>query len=355
MRRLRPIPAAQAATAAVLAGRLARGRHRRPPLTAGAAHPVADVTVVVPARDEQDRLAPCLVGLAGQDVLVVDDRSTDGTAALAASLGARVLPGAPLPEGWRGKTWALQQGLEAATGEWVVFLDADTRPAPGLVPAVVAAAEGFDVLSVGPRFRCEGVAERLLHPAMAVTLPLRFGPADVPGWQPRPGRAMANGQCVVVRREPFLRTGGWARVRDHLTEDVALARDVRRHGGTVGFVDGADVLEVRMYGSAAETWRGWGRSLMAPDATTPAAQVGDVALLWLAMALPLPRLLLRRGTPLDALLLLIRLGLHGALARSYRPRGIAYWLAPITDGPVVGWLTWRALRPDRSWRGRTYE
>jgi dolichol-phosphate mannosyltransferase len=351
----RPLPAAQAVVLAVLVGRLARGRRRRPPLAAGAPEPAGGVTVVVPARDEEERLGPCLAGLEGRDVLVVDDRSTDGTAALAARLGARVVPGAPLPAGWRGKTWALQQGLEASTGEWVVFLDADTRPRPGLVPAVVAGAGEYDVLSVGARFRCDGAAERLLHPAMAVTLPLRFGPGDVPGWQPRPGRAIANGQCVVVRREAFLRAGGWARVRGQLTEDVALARAVRHGGGTVGFADGADLLDVRMYGSAAETWRGWGRSLMATDATTPAAQAGDLAVLWLAMALPLPRLLLRRGTRLDALLLLIRLALHTALARSYRPRGVAYWLAPLSDGPVVGWLTWRALRPDRSWRGRTYE
>lgn len=354
MRRLRPIPAAQVVALAVLAGRLARGRRRRRPLADGAPEPAGGVTVVVPARDEEERLGPCLAGLAGREVLVADDRSTDGTAALAERMGARVVAGAPLPDGWRGKTWALQQGLEAATGEWVVFLDADTRPAPGLVPAAVELAGELDLLSVGPRFRCDSPAERLLHPAMAVTLPLRFGPGDVPGWQPRPGRAIANGQCVVVRREPFLRAGGWARVRGHLTEDVALARAVRRGGGTVGFADGADLLEVRMYGSAAETWRGWGRSLMAPDATTAAAQAGDVALLWLAMALPLPRLLLRHGTRLDALLLLIRLALHGALARSYRPRGVAYWLAPLSDLPVVGWLTWRAIRPDRSWRGRTY-
>ncbi|MGX6447692.1 glycosyltransferase, partial [Patulibacter sp. S7RM1-6] len=315
------------------------------------------VSVVIPARDEEERLGPCLAGLqdASIEVVVVDDRSTDGTAALARAAGARVVAGRELPPGWRGKTWALQQGLEAATGAWVVFLDADVRPRPGLVPAVVAAAEGYDVLSAAPRFVCAGAAERLLHPAIAVTLPLRFGPTDVPDWQPRPARALANGQCLVVRREPFLRAGGWTRVRGHLTEDVALVRAVRRAGGTVGFADAADLLDVRMYRSARETWTGWGRSLMAPDATAPLAQAADVVTLWTAMALPLPRLLTGRGTRLDALLLALRLGLHAALARSYRPRGPAFWLAPLADLPVVGWLSWRAVRPDRRWRGRRYD
>ncbi|CAB4898654.1 unannotated protein [freshwater metagenome] len=351
----RLLAASQLVVLGTLAGRLARGRRRAAPLRALDGTPDATVQVVVPARDEEARIGPCLDGLRGLDVLVVDDRSSDGTAALARRRGARVLDGAAAPPGWRGKTWALQQGLEASSAEWVVFLDADTRPSPGLVPALVRAAGPFDVLSAAARFACETAGERLVHPAMTVTLPLRFGPADVPGWQPRPSRAMLNGQCVVVRREAFLAAGGWGLVRGHLTEDVALARALRAAGRRVGFVDAGDLLEVRMFDSARGTWRGWGRSLMASDATGPAAQAGDVAVLWIAMGLPLPRLLARRGTALDVALLGIRLALHVALARSYRPRGLAYWLSPVTDPAVVAWLTWRAMRPDRRWRGRTYD
>lgn len=348
----------QLAAAAVVVARFARGRRRRAPLAAGAPPPAGAVSIVIPARDEESRLGPCLEALrgAGAELLVVDDRSSDGTAALARSLGATVVEGAELPPGWAGKAWALQQGLEAARGEWVVFLDADTRPQPGLIGALIEAARPFDLLSAAPRFVCAGAAERLLHPAMAATIPYRFGPADVDGWQPAARRAMANGQCVVVRREPFAAAGGWARVRGHLTEDVALARAVRAAGGTVGFADAADLLEVRMYGSARETWTGWGRSLMAADVTAPGQQAGDLALLWLTVALPLPRLLLRRGTPLDAILLAMRLAIHAALARCYRrPRGLAYLLAPLADAPVVAWLTWSAVRPSRTWRGRTYD
>jgi dolichol-phosphate mannosyltransferase len=352
-----PLVAAQAVAAAVLAARLARGRRRRPALAAGAPRPGGPVSIVVPARDERERLGPCLEALRGIDaeLLVVDDRSSDGTAALARSLGALVVEGEPLPPGWAGKAWALQQGLEAASGDWVVFLDADTRPKAGLIDALVVAAQPFDLLSAAPRFICEGVAERLLHPSMAATIPYRVGPLDIDGWQPSPRRAIANGQCIVVRREPFAASGGWTRVRGHLTEDVALARAVRGAGGLVGFVTATELLEVRMYESGRATLTGWGRSLMGADVNSPLQQAGDVALLWLALALPLPRLLARRGTALDVALVAVRVAIHGALARCYaRPRGLPFALAPLADAPVVAWLTWTALRPSRTWRGRTY-
>ena len=349
--------AAQAFAAAVLGGRFARGRRRRAPLAAGAPAPAETVSIVIPARDEEARLAGCLQALRGVDaeLLVVDDRSADATAAVARAHGARVVAGAELPAGWVGKSWAMQQGLEAAAGDWVLFLDADTRPKPGLLAALIEAARPFDLLSAAPRFVCESAGERLLHPAMAASIPYRFGPLDVDGWQPSPRRALANGQCVLVRREPFVAAGGWTRVRGNLTEDIALARSLCADGAQIGFVDAADLLDVRMYVSARETWTGWGRSLMAADATGPLQQSGDVALLWLTLALPLPRLVSGRATPLDAVLLAVRLGIHAALARGYaRPRGLPYLLAPLLDVPVTAWLTWSAIHPSRTWRGRTY-
>ncbi len=353
-----PFIAAQAIAAAVVAARFARGRRRRPPLAAGAPRRTGTVSIVIPARDEEARLGSCLEALRDDDaeLLVVDDCSTDGTAQLARGFGARVVEGAELPAGWTGKAWALQQGLEVARGDWVVFLDADTRPQPGLIDALIEACEPFDLLTAAPRFVCTGIGERLLHPAMAATIPYRVGPMDIDDWQPSPRRAIANGQCVVVRREPFRAAGGWGRVRSALTsEDIALARALRTAGWRLGFVDAADLLEVRMYESARETWTGWGRSLMWPDANGPSQQAGDVAVLWLTMALPLPRLLLRRFTVLDVALLAVRLGIHAALARGYaRPRGLPYALAPLADAPVAAWLTWSALRPSRTWRGRTY-
>ena len=131
---------AQSAAGAVVLARLSRGRRRRPPLAAR--RTAARVSVVIPARDEAGRLGPCLQGLSGDpdvhEVIVVDDGSRDGTADVARAHGARVVTGTERP-GWVGKPWALQQGLEAASGDVVVSLDADTRPSHGLAGALAEA------------------------------------------------------------------------------------------------------------------------------------------------------------------------------------------------------------------------
>ena len=315
------------------------------------------VSVVVPARDEEHRLPACLAALAQDgdhaEVIVVDDRSGDDTAAVAATGGARVIAGAPLPPGWAGKAWALEQGLRAARGEIVVFLDADARPRRGLIRALAAALEDADVVSAGPSFACDGALSQALHASMLATLVIRFGPTDVEGRQPRAARAVLNGQCVAIGAGTLRGAGGWARVSGSLVEDVALARALRGDGLRLRFADAADLLEVRAYESAQETWRGWGRSLMAGDETAPAWLAADVAVLWLAMALPLPALVVFRR-PLDAGLVALRLALLVALARSYRPRGIGFWLSPLADLAVAWRLTRSVLRPERSWRGRSY-
>jgi dolichol-phosphate mannosyltransferase len=357
----RAVAVAQAGAAAVVAARLGRGRRRREPLRpAGAPAPAGTISAVVPARDEAARLGPCLRGLQADpdllEVVVVDDCSSDGTAALAAGLGARVVAGAEPPAGWAGKAWALQQGIAAARGNWVLHVDADARPRPGLARALLAMARahGDDLLSAGPAFRCATAADLVLHPAFLATLPYRFGPGDALGRRPRPARAIVNGQCVLVPRERFLEAGGYARVRGSTIEDIALARSLARAGWAIGFCDASALLEVEMYGSARETWRGWGRSLMAPDATAPAWQVLDLATLWLTMALPVLRLAARRATGLDRALLAVRWLLAAQLARGYRPRGALPLLGPLADPLVAARLTRAAARPERTWRGRTY-
>jgi dolichol-phosphate mannosyltransferase len=359
------LAAAQALAAAVVLGRLGQGRRRRPALSAGADEAAGAgapaISVVVPARDEAARIEPCLEGLLADpgllEVIVVDDGSSDDTAALARAAGAAVVAGAPLPAGWTGKAWALQQGIEAARGELVLHVDADVRPRPGLARALAAAmaAGGDDVLSAGPAFRCRTAADLVLHPAFLATLPYRYGIGDAEGRRPRPSRAVINGQCVLVPRERFLAAGGYGRVRGNMTEDLALARSLAADGWAVGFVDGAALLETEMYVSARETLGGWGRSIAGADVTAPAALAADVATVWLTMALPVARLLARRRLrPVDRVLLAVRALLAVQLATRYRPRSPLPLLAPLADPLVAARITLAAVRPARSWRGRRY-
>ncbi len=348
---------AQAAAGLVVLARLARGRTRRPPL-APAGAPAATISVVIPARDEAERIGPCLAGLLADpdvlEVIVVDDESSDATAALARERGARVVAGRRPPEGWVGKPWALQQGLEAAQGEVVVSVDADTRPRPGLAGALAAALADADLVTAGCRFVCDTPGERVLHPAMLATLVYRFGPADAMPAARAADRVVSNGQCTAVRREQLLAAGGYARAAANMTDDAALARSLARDGWRVAFHDGADLIDVDMHSSAADVWHQWGRSLAMPDATPPAWQAADLAVVWLVLALPPLRLATGRARKLDLVLLAVRWALLAPLARSYARRGAAYWLSPLADPAVAARFTWSALRPTRRWRGRTY-
>ena len=150
-----------------------------------------------------------------------------------------MLTGAPLPVGWVGKPWALDQGLRAATGEWVVTMDADVEPARGLPGALVGRAtrDGLDLVERGRALLCPTSALRWLHPALLTTLVYRFGPAGA-AHTPRPSRVLANGQCTAFRRQALLDAGGYDRVAGHLTDDIALARHLAARGWRTALLDG---------------------------------------------------------------------------------------------------------------------
>ncbi|MDH2429647.1 glycosyltransferase [Sphaerisporangium sp. TRM90804] len=337
------------------------------PWTTGPAAPVGaawggarsrTISVVIPARDEEHRIGPCVAAALADpsvgEVLVVDDESADGTARVAAELGARVVAGRPLPAGWVGKQWALHQGLAEARGDVVVTLDADTRPRPGLFGAMAAELDGCDLLSAGPRFATGGPVEQALHASFLATLVYRFGPIGSPV-PPPPHRVVANGQCMAFRRGAMRAADGFARVRGHLTDDVALARALAGRGWAVRFVDAGDLLEVDMHDSTAEVWREWGRTLHLRDVTGRLWQAGDLAVLWLAAALPVLRLAAGRPTRLDLGLLGTRFLLTAALRASYTRPGPGLPLSPLLDPLTALRLTYATLRPARTWRGRTYE
>lgn len=387
------LAAAQAAAGARALRRLLPGRRRVPP-----PHPLVDpadprralvgrarVSVVVAALNEARRIGPCLAGLMAQgpevaEILVVDSRSTDGTRALVEDAArrdprVRLLTDPPLPAGWVGKVWALEHGRAHATGDWVLGVDADTAPAPGLAAAVVAAAEahGLDVVSFAPRFDGQTAGERWIQPAMLATLVYRLG---APTARPRtPGDVLANGQCFLVRRALLEAHGGYAPARASWADDVALARHLMRRGARVGFLDGARLFTVRAYASAGEAWREWGRSFDLADASAPARQALDLATVTLAQGAPVPVLLALGGTALggtalggvgltgvgpavllgvNLALLGVRVGVLVATRRSYVRRGAPYWLSWTADPAAAARLWVSTLRRPKGWRGRSF-
>ncbi|WP_242902441.1 glycosyltransferase [Actinomadura terrae] len=352
-----PLTMAQAAAAGIVAARLARGRDRPAPLAPGTSRPPREpVSVVIPARDEESRLGDCVAPLladpAVSEVIVVDDESRDGTARSAKGLGAVVVTGAPPPDGWVGKQWALHQGVRAAAGPIVVLLDADTRPKPGLCSELAALLDAHDLVSAGPRFICGGALEQALHASLLATLVYRFGPVGPTARHP--DRLLVNGQCLAFRKERMVEADGFARVRRHLTDDVALGRLLARDGWRVAFRDAGALLEVDMHESAAGVWREWGRSIGLRDVTSVPRLAGDLGVVWLTLGLPVLRLAAGRATALDLGLLAQRFLLVAALRGSYARPGPGLAASPLLDAAAAVRLTWSVLAPPRTWRGRRY-
>ena len=259
--------------------------------------------------------------------------------------------------GWVGKPWALQQGLEAATRRGRRRRSTPTRArGAGSSARSPSALDDADLVTASARFVCDGPGERLLHPSMLASLVYRYGPADADGAgraRPRARQRPGHGRAARARCWPPAAT---RRPRAHMTDDAALARALARAGWRIAFVDGTALVEVRMYASARETWREWGRSIALPDVTPPAWQAADLAVVWLGDGAaascaaggrsPAPA---RPGAARRAA------GAAGAaVAAPTRAAARRSGSRRSRTRPPRVRLTLSALRPRREWRGRVY-
>ena len=227
------------------------------------------VTIVVPAHNEERVLAKCIDGVLAQtwpalNVVVALDRCTDASESIVRSRAEQddrlsIVRLESCPPDWAGKCNALRHGAEQADGEWLLFLDADTSAHPDLVRALVATGEDRDValLSLLPDLDCSSWFERVSQPVAGMAL-MQMYPLDRVNRDHR-NRPFANGQCMLFRREWYRKVGGHVAVHDALLEDLAFGRVIDAAGGRVRTLKAQGLLTVSMYGDWQAFRRGWTR------------------------------------------------------------------------------------------------
>ena len=338
-----------------------------------AVNPPPKISVLIPARNEELRLRPCLSTLSDSDypileILVLNDHSSDGTAHLVEQRAKgdpriRLLSGQDLPEGWVGKPWACHQLAQEAKGEYLLFVDADTRFSDATIAHAVNLAheKKADLISLWPYLETHSWSEHLVIPF--VHLFILF---YLPHWVRGPLRCFgaANGQFVLFRREAYDKIKGHESVRNHLVEDIALARNMRQAGHKVMNLDGTNpghsiaLVRCRMYTRFSELWEGFTKNLYPSfEGNVPAFLFFQ---LMQAVVFLTPFILLftpYRG-PMVWTEIAIIYALRLSLAHRFRQSYVGTLLHPLGQLLVISiainsWL--QAIRGRLPWKGRHYQ
>ena len=335
-------------------------------------NPPPRISVLIPARNEEARLGPCLSTISDSDypileILVLDDHSTDGTAQLVeqrtkGDSRIRLLSGKPLPEGWVGKPWACYQLSKEAKGDYLLFVDADTRFSDITIANAVTLAheEKADLISLWPYLESLTWSERLVIPF--VHLFILF---YLPHWAKGSLRCFgaANGQFVLFRRDAYEKIKGHESVHNHMVEDIAIARNMRAAGFKVLNLDGTNpghknaLVQCRMYTRFSEVWEGFTKNLYPSFDGNFFAFFFFQALQIILFLLPFALLLTPSNRPIVWTEIAIIFALRFSLAHRFRQSYLGALFHPMGQLLVLAisfnsWL--QALRGRLPWKGRHY-
>jgi hopene-associated glycosyltransferase HpnB len=337
------------------------------PADRAATDDLSDVTVLIPARDEA-AVIPRTIGALrrqgpGLRIVVIDDQSTDATADAArreGGPGIQVVAGAPMPEGWVGKLWALEQGRQHVQTPLTLLVDADIELAPGLVAALLAQRRdgGLQLVSLMAVLAMDSPWERLLVPAFVyffkLLYPFRLSNSKTPLV------AAAAGGCVLIETAALERIGGFGTLRNALIDDCTLARRIKQSGGRTWIGLTHSAISLRPMGSLAAIWRMVARSAFAQLDYSILLLIGCVAALAIAFWVPVAGVVV--GAPTVRLVSIIALT---AMVLTYVPTLGFYRRSPLwaLALPLTGTLyllmtvssavrEWRGL--GAVWKGRAY-
>ncbi|HEY3310285.1 MAG TPA: glycosyltransferase [Anaerolineales bacterium] len=343
------------------------------------------VSVLVPARNEEKNIRPCLEALLAQDypdfeVIVLDDRSTDATPTILTSISALeprlvILTGAELPAGWAGKPHALYQASGVAEGKWLLFIDADTFLAPNALSASLASATstGADLYTVMTEQILGSFWEKTVMPLIMTALSVGFSPRKVN--DPSTRDAIANGQFILIKRSVYDAIGGHKKLHNLIVEDKAISEQVKWNGYRLVVADGRGVARTRMYTTLPEMWEGWTKNIYLGLADQPGLLLlgvfGAFLALMAAIFLPLWPALgffwLAVGGGWKALAVVAEAVLVWGQILYYRARvargmGISAWYALTTPlgaaifAAMMFTSAWKVLSGQGvKWKGRVYD
>jgi 4,4'-diaponeurosporenoate glycosyltransferase len=332
------------------------------PAVVTTARPIEKISVIIPARNEEKNLPRLLRSLQSQplppdEIIVVDDASTDRTAAVATELGARVVTPPPLPDGWRGKTWACQHGAAESKNEWLLFLDADTWFEPNGLAAVrnEFSAVGGGALSVAPRHHVKTLHEQF---SAFFNLVMLAGTSAFTALGDRLTPRGLLGQFLLIEKSAYVRVGGHRAVKERVLENFWLAEILRTAGVPLHCRGGRNVFSFRMYPLGwREMMNGWIKGFAAGAGKTPLPLLLLVIAWMSGLIMATENLLVAKNAPLCFFVYAAYSAQVGWLLRRV---GTFHWLTAILfPAPLIFYFfiftrsVWRAVRKQTvNWKGR---